>query len=94
MNIRLQMLMNLTPIIMFLNIGTFNLRKSVKVEDSALITFRKESDFKKELKKLNLPEKFLNPEEVYEQYKNDPVLPWFPEKIKKELEKAKTKKSK
>lgn len=58
MNIRLQMLMNLTPIIMFLNIGTFNLRKSVKVEDSALITFRKESDFKKELKKLNLPEKF------------------------------------
>ena len=68
-----------------------NLKKSVKVEDSALITFRKESDFKKELKKLNLPEEFLTPDEVYEQYKNDPVLPWFPEDIKRQLEEAKAK---
>ena len=47
-------------------------------------------DFKKELKKLNLPEEYLNPEEVFEQYKNDPVLPWFLEDIKKRIKEQKS----
>lgn len=67
-------------------------RKGVKIEDSALVKFNKESDFKIELIKLNLPEQFLNPDEIYEQYKNDPVLPWFPEDVKKQLEEVKAKK--
>ncbi|WP_157444259.1 MULTISPECIES: hypothetical protein [unclassified Chryseobacterium] len=51
-------------------------------------------DFQAEIKKLNLPETFLNPDEVYEQYKQDPVLPWFPEDIKKQLQEAKAKQNK
>ncbi len=59
-----------------------------------LIYFDKESDFQAKLKKLNLPEIFLNPDEVYEQYKLDPVLPWFPEDVKKQLQETKEKKRK
>lgn len=54
--------------------------------------FEKEEDFKAELKKLDLPEKFLTPDDVFEQYQNDPILPWFPENIKKQLEEVKVKK--
>lgn len=54
--------------------------------------YEKELDFQAELKKLNLPETFLSPDEVYEQYKQDPVLPWFPEGIKKQLQEVKAKK--
>ena len=50
------------------------------------------SYLKAELKKLNLPEEMLNPDQVYEQFKTDPILPWFPEDIKKQLEEAKNKK--
>ncbi|WP_370900684.1 hypothetical protein [Chryseobacterium gossypii] len=53
--------------------------------------FETEKDFKAELKKLNLPEEFLSPDAVYEQYKKDPALPWFPEDIKKQLEEVKQK---
>lgn len=56
--------------------------------------YEKELDFQAELKKLNLPETFLNPDEVYEQYKQNPVLPWFPEDIKKQLKEAKAKQGK
>ncbi|WP_131725581.1 MULTISPECIES: hypothetical protein [unclassified Chryseobacterium] len=63
-----------------------DLRKGVKIEDSALVKLDKESDFQAKLKELNLPETFLNPDEVYEQYKQNPVLLWFPEDIKKQLE--------
>lgn len=56
--------------------------------------FEYEKDFKRELKKLNLPEEFLNPDEIYQQYKQDPVLPWFPEEIKKQLEEVKAKQGK
>ena len=45
-----------------------------------------------ELKKCNLPEVLLSPDEVYEQFKNNPILPWFPEDVKKHLEEAKIKK--
>ncbi len=63
----------------------------INIEKKKLIYFDKESDFLNELRKLKLPEKFLTPDEVYEQYRNDPVLPWFPEDIKKQLEEAKAK---
>ncbi len=56
--------------------------------------FNKESHFSTELKKLNLPETFLNRDEVCEQYKLDPVLPWFPEDVKKQLQETKEKKRK
>lgn len=56
--------------------------------------FELEKDFKAELKKLNLPETFLNPDEIYEEYKQNPILPWFPEDIKKQLEEVKAKKEK
>lgn len=56
--------------------------------------FELENDFKAELKKLNLPETFLNPDEIYEQYKQNPILPWFPENIKKQLEEVKVKQGK
>lgn len=45
--------------------------------------------FLSELKKLTLPETFLKPDEIYEQFKEDPVLPWFPQEIKKQLEEVK-----
>lgn len=61
----------------------------INTETRDIKGFELESDFKKELKKLNLPETFLTPDEVYEQYKNDPVLPWFPEDIKQQLEEVK-----
>ncbi|MGL6126640.1 hypothetical protein [Chryseobacterium artocarpi] len=61
----------------------------INTKDLNVIFFDKESAFKAELKKLNLPETFLNPDEVFEQYKNDPVLPWFPDDIKKRLEEVK-----
>ena len=64
----------------------------INTETNNVKGFDKESEFKAELKKLNLPEEYLNPEEVFEQYKNDPVLPWFPEDIKKQLEDVKNKK--
>lgn len=64
----------------------------LNTQDKKLQYFDKESDFKARLKKLNLPETFLSPDEVYEQYKQDPVLPWFPEGIKKQLQEVKAKK--
>lgn len=64
----------------------------INTQEKKLTFFDKESVFKAELKKLNLPETFLTPDEVYEQYKNDPVLPWFPEEVKKQLEEVKKQK--
>lgn len=66
----------------------------INTQKKELVYFDKETDFKSELKKLNLPEEFLNPDEIYEQYKQDPVLPWFPEEIKKQLEEVKSKQGK
>ena len=63
----------------------------INSETKEVRAYEKKMDFLYELKKLNLPEEFLTPDEVYEQYKNDPVLPWFPEDIKKQLEEAKAK---
>ncbi|WP_262148472.1 hypothetical protein [Chryseobacterium foetidum] len=57
-----------------------------------MVKLDKESDFQAKLKELNLPETFLNPDEVYEQYKQNPVLLWFPEDIKKQLEEIKKQK--
>jgi len=59
-----------------------------------LVKLDKESDFQAKLKELNLAETFLNPDEVYEQYKQNPILPWFPENIKKQLEDVKVKQGK
>lgn len=64
----------------------------INTQEKKLVFFEKEKDFKAELKKLNLPEKFLTPDNVFEQYQNDPVLPWFPEEIKKQLEEIKKQK--
>ncbi|WP_347216759.1 hypothetical protein [Chryseobacterium sp.] len=61
----------------------------IDVQEKKLIYFDKKVSFIKAIKELNLPETFLNPDEVYEQYTKDPVLPWFPENIKKQLEKVK-----
>ena len=65
----------------------------INTETKDVKGFETELDFKAELKKLNLPEEFLNPDAVFEQYKNDPVLPWFPEDIKKQLEEVKKQKN-
>ena len=54
--------------------------------------FREHREIKAKLKKLNLSEEMLSPDAVYEQYKTDPVLPWFPEDIKKKLEEVKAQK--
>ena len=64
----------------------------INMKERDFVFFEKEEDFKSELKKLNLPEEYLNPETVYEQYKQDPILPWFPEDVKKQLEEVKAKK--
>ena len=63
----------------------------INTQEKQLVYFDKELDFQAELKKLNLPETFLYPDEVYEQYKQDPVLHWFPEDIKKQLQEVKEK---
>jgi len=59
------------------------------IQSKKIIFFEKESEFTAELKRLNLPEKLLNPDEAYEQFKQDPVLDWFPEDVKNKLEKVK-----
>jgi len=69
-----------------------DIKKGVK--EVSLSKFNSEQELKAELKKLNLPETFLNPDEIYEQYKQNPVLPWFPEDIKKQLEEVKAKQGK
>lgn len=71
-----------TPILYFL----------INTKKLTINYFEKEEEFKAELKKLNLPEKYLTPDDVFEQYQNGPVLPWFPEDIKKQLEEVKAKK--
>lgn len=53
--------------------------------------FEKDSDYMAELQKLNLPEKFLNPDEMYEEFQQNPILDWFPEDIKKQLNEVKAK---
>lgn len=65
----------------------------INTKDSKLTYFDKEKEFKEELQKLNLPEEWLTPNEVFEQYKNDPVLPWFPDEIKKQLREVKVNKN-
>lgn len=66
----------------------------INTQKKELVYFDKEADFKTELKRLNLPEDFLNPDEVYEQYKENPILPWFPEDIKKQLKEVKSRQEK
>ncbi|MBP2618928.1 hypothetical protein J2772_004123 [Chryseobacterium jejuense] len=61
----------------------------LNAEDRKLTFFDKELDFKMEIKKLNLPDHLLNPDAVFEEYKDQRILPWFPENIKKQLGKAK-----
>ncbi|WP_262148466.1 hypothetical protein [Chryseobacterium foetidum] len=63
-------------------------------KEVSLSKFNSEKELNIELKNLNLPEEFLNPDEVYEQYKQNPILPWFPENIKKQLEDVKVKQGK
>lgn len=65
----------------------------INTQEKKLTFFEKETEFKTELKKLNLPEEMLTPDAVYEQYKTNPVLPWFPENIKKQLEEVKKQKN-
>lgn len=60
----------------------------IDTQSKKIVFFEKETEFKVALKSLNLPEKFLNPDEVYEEFKQDPVLEWFPEDIKKQLNKV------
>ena len=64
----------------------------INTQEKKLTFFDKENDFITELKKLNLSEELLSPDAVFEQYKNDPVLSWFPEDIKKQLEGVKKQK--
>ena len=64
----------------------------INTQEKKIDFFDNESDFKAKLKKLNLSEELLSPDAVYEQYKTDPVLPWFPEDIKKKLEEVKAQK--
>ncbi|WP_250252803.1 hypothetical protein [Chryseobacterium sp. Marseille-Q3244] len=61
----------------------------LNAKDRKLTFFDKELDFKMEIKKLNLPDHLLNPDAVFEEYKNQRILSWFPENIKKQLEKVK-----
>lgn len=65
----------------------------INTQEKKLTFFEKETEFKTELKKLNLPVEMLSPDAVYEQYKTNPVLPWFPENIKKQLEEVKKQKN-
>lgn len=60
-------------------------KKGVKTESTALTKFDKVSDFKTKLRKIDLPVEFLFPDKDYKQFKNNPILPWFAEDIKKQL---------
>ena len=62
----------------------------IDTQSKKVVFFEKESEFTAELKRLSLPEKFLNPDEVYEEFKQDPVLDWFPEDVKNKLETVKS----
>lgn len=64
----------------------------INIETKEVKGFEAESAFQNELKNLNLPNTFLNPDDLYDQYNINPVLPWFPDNIKKQLEEIKEKK--
>ncbi len=68
---------------------TFNIPEKwfiLNTESKQLSFFNTESLFKTALKKINQSEELLNPDTLFEQYKKDPVLPWFPDDVKKQME--------
>lgn len=66
----------------------------VDTKAQTITFFETEIAFKQAVKELNLPEIWRTPEEVYEQYRYSPELPWFPENINKQLEEIRLKNSK
>lgn len=63
----------------------------INTDNDILKVYENENDLKKELEKLNLPNEYLTPNDLYEQFIMSPVLPWFPEDIKKQLNDVKAK---
>lgn len=63
----------------------------IDTKNHKIAFFKTKEEFKNELQKLQLTQIFLDPDKIYESYKDDPVLPWFPEKIKNQLEEIKKK---
>jgi len=50
---------------------------------------REKKQFEEELRKLNLPEKYLEPQNIYWEFERYPDLEWFPEDVKKQLREVK-----
>ncbi len=63
----------------------------INTEKHTLTYFDTKDTFKAELMKLELTEEFLGPDEIYQSFKENPILPWFPEEIKKQMKEAKKK---
>ena len=53
-----------------------------------ILLFEDRNDFINSLEKNNLSKELLVPDVIFEKFSRNPVLPWFPESIKSELEKA------
>lgn len=61
----------------------------INSESNKLDVYEDVELYKNQLNQLNLPDSYSTPDYLFEQFKKDPVLPWFPENIKKQLEKVK-----
>ena len=64
----------------------------INTDNNNLDTFEDYKFFKERLNQLNLPNEYSTPDYLFEQFRDNPVLPWFPEEIKKQLEEVKKQK--
>ncbi|MCV6629598.1 MAG: hypothetical protein OIF50_07035 [Flavobacteriaceae bacterium] len=63
----------------------------VDTKNDLKYTYFEESKWEQALDSLELPKNFYYPDDIYRSYKMNPVLPWFPEEVKQQLEAVKAK---
>lgn len=61
----------------------------INTDNNYLNVYEDFDKFKEELTKLKLPNDYSTPDYLFEQFKDNPVLPWFPDDIKRQLEEVK-----
>ncbi|MDR2237202.1 MAG: hypothetical protein LBE92_13860 [Chryseobacterium sp.] len=64
----------------------------INSESNKLEVYEDREQYKDQLKKLRLPNSYSTPDYLFEQFKDNPILPWFPEDVKQQLEEIKSKK--
>lgn len=74
-----------------IDLSSFFFIINTKTKEINTYDYNKEKkQFEEELRKLNLPEKYLEPQNIYWEFERYPDLEWFPEDVKKQLREVKT----